>query len=260
LSAVLIAAYLFAALARITSRDAHEILADINALSSGALHQNPPLVGSDEFAQMSKTLVLARDQLTALLGTLRYQGTHDELTALANRALFSEKLTEALSSPGPSPGVVVIDLDGIRDVNNSFGHDIGDRLLRLLGARFHRAARRQDLVARLGPDQFGLLIADASDSQDTSETVSAIKAVLEQPVDVDGRLLRVQASVGTAISPDCGTRATELLRNADVAMHAAKSNGAGAGALVVFEPSMHEMTRNGPSCHSTWCRRSRRGS
>jgi diguanylate cyclase (GGDEF)-like protein len=239
--AVLVAAYLFAGFARITSQDARRVLADINTLTTGALHQTRPLVGSDEFAHMSQAVVVARDRLTSLLGALRYQATHDELTALANRALFTEKLTEALADPVHRPGVVVIDLDGLKDVNDSFGHVIGDRLLRALGARFHRAARRRDLVARLGPDQFGVLIIDAGDDRRTSEAVGSLKAALEQPVDVDGRLLRVQASVGIAISPDGGTTATELLRNADVATHEAKSNG--TGALVVFEPAMHEATR-----------------
>jgi diguanylate cyclase (GGDEF)-like protein len=241
LGALLVAAYLFAALARTTSWQARRVLADINALTSGTLHQSNPLHGRDEFAEMSRAVVVARDHLTALLGTLRYQATHDELTALANRALFSEKLTEALVDPAHSPGVVVIDLDGIEDVTDSFGHAIGDRLLRSLGARFHRAARRHDLVARLGPDQFGMLVLDAGHDGGAVPSLETLKTAMEQPVGVDGRLLRVQATVGIAISPEGGTTATELLRNADVAVHAARRNG--TGNIAVFEPAMHEATR-----------------
>lgn len=241
LTAVLAAAYLFAALARSTSGEVRWVLADINALTTEAPHQSDPLGGSDEFADMSRAIAVARDHLTALLGTLRHQATHDELTALANRTLFSEKLAEALADPTRRPGVVVIDLDGIEDVTDSFGHAIGDRLLRSLGTRFHRAARRQNLVARLEPDQFGLLILDTGPDEDALLAAETLKAAMEQPVGVDGRLLRVRARAGIAISPEGGTTATELLRNADVAVHAARRNG--AGNLAVFEPAMHEATR-----------------
>jgi diguanylate cyclase (GGDEF)-like protein len=249
LASVMVAAYLFAALARISSRDAQQVLGDINSLTTGALHQNHPLDGSDEFAQMSRAAVVARDHLTSLLGTLRYQATHDELTALANRALFTEKLREKLTerltadaATAQRVGVVVIDLDGFKNVNDSFGHDIGDRLLRALGARVHRGARRHGLVARLGTDQFGVLIMDASDDAATAELVTGLKAALEQPVDVDGRRLRVRASVGIATTPEGGATATELMRNADIAMHLAESSG--TGTLTVFEPAMHEATRD----------------
>jgi diguanylate cyclase (GGDEF)-like protein len=241
LVSLLACAYLFAALARATSSDAREVLADISAVTNGALHQTRPLPGNDEFARMSHAVVIARDRLTSLLGTLRYQATHDDLTALGNRALFTEKLAEALAEPGPRLGVVVIDLDGFKDVNDSFGHLMGDRLLRTVGARFHRAVRRRDLVARVGADQFGVLLMDADDEQRAGETLAALRTAVEQPVNVDGRLLRVRASIGIAFSPRGEGTATELLRNADVAMHTVKGSGSGLSAR--FEPAMHEATR-----------------
>ena len=127
-------------------------------MTSGQQPAVPPLEGSDEFARMSRAVTITRDRLTSLLGSLRYQATHDELTALGNRALFTDKIDEALAEHGPGVAVIVVDLDHFRDVNDSFGHDMGDRLLRAVGVRFHRACGRQNVVARLGGDEFGILL------------------------------------------------------------------------------------------------------
>jgi len=235
---LLAAGYLLAALYRSTRDDARRVLADINSLTTGMPNETLPLTGVDEFGLMSQGVVSARDRLTSLLGTLRYQGTHDELTALPNRALFTDKLTEMLATERQVQ-VVVIDLDGFKYVNDSFGHVIGDRLLRTLGARFHRSVRRGDLVARLGADQFGVLMLDAGTERECAEAVEALTLSLEQPIDIDGRMLRARASVGIAHRAE-GDTAAELLLKADVAMHAAKG---GSGRVVRFEPAMHEATR-----------------
>jgi diguanylate cyclase (GGDEF)-like protein len=235
------AGWVFGALYRATTGDVRRVLADINSLTGGVPNETEPMTGPDEFAQMSRAVVSARDRLTSLLGSLRYQSTHDELTALGNRVLFTEKLAEALADPDRQVGVVVIDLDAFKDINDSFGHVIGDRLLRTIGARFHRVVTRQDLVARIGADQFGVLLADAADDRRAAETLESLRVALEQPVDLDGRQLRTRASIGIALSSTGGRAAGELMRNADVAMHAAK--GGGAGRLAVFEPAMHEATR-----------------
>ena len=161
-----ITVYLLGALWRATSQDVRTVLEDISTVTTGALNQTVPLTGSDEFAQMSSAMVYARDRLTALLGELRYQATHDELTALGNRAQFIEKLTDALADGQPPLAVVLVDLDGFKDVNDSFGHEIGDRLLRTVGARLHRAAGRGDVVCRLAGDEFAVLLQDVGTQAD----------------------------------------------------------------------------------------------
>lgn len=242
--------YLLTALFRATTRDVRTVLDDISTVTNGAVHQTSPLSGSDEFGRMSRAVVYARDRLTALVGTLQYQATHDELTALANRSLFSEKVQDALStSPRPAghgddeprAAVLLVDLDSFKAVNDSFGHDLGDRLLRTIGARLHRSAPRRSVVARLGSDEFAVLVTDTRHLQVPQEIVGRLEDVLAQPVDIEGRLIAVQAGIGVALARAEDISALELIRNADVALSYAKNRG--KGQSVVFEPAMHDQTR-----------------
>ena len=121
-------------------------------------------------------MTITRDRLTSLLGSLRYQATHDELTALGNRTLFTDKIAEALAEQGPGVAVVVADLDHFRDVNDSFGHAMGDRLLRAVGVRFHRACGRQNVVARLGSDEFGILLPAGGGEPAALDVVERLRA------------------------------------------------------------------------------------
>ena len=245
--AALLAGYVFAAMYRAMTDDVRAVLSDISTVTSGGIHQTEPLPGSDEFARMSRAVVYARDQLTALVGALRYQATHDELTALGNRTLLTEKLEEVLTvtdeaGPGPSwVGMVIIDLDGFNDVNDSFGQGIGDHLLRTVGARFHKGVRRRDVVARLGGDDFAVLLPDISGEAEAREIVSRLQETLQQPVVVGGRRLRLRVNAGIALGRPGVDGALELLRNADVAKYAAKELG--KGQVAVFEPAMHARTR-----------------
>ena len=241
LAALVAAGYLFAAAFRSATQDVRTVLKEITTVTSGSVDSTQPLPGSDEFAQMSQALVYARDRLVALLGELRYQATHDDLTALGSRQLFMAKLEDALSSGTAPFAVTLLDLDGFKDLNDSFGHSTGDRLLRVVGARLHRAARRRDVVARLGGDEFAVLLKDVRDEQHAMALVQQIQAALEQPVELDGRPLPVRASVGVALGHPGSSSAVELVRNADVAMYAAKE--AGKGRAAVFEPHMHDRTR-----------------
>jgi len=241
LSLLLVVAYLLAAVYRATGKDAQAVLEDISSVTSGALTMGPPLEGSDEFARMSRAVVFARDRLTSLLGTLRYQAGHDELTALGNRTLFTEKLEEALASATGPVAVVLVDLEGFKDVNDSFGHDIGDRLLRAVGVRFHRAAGRRNIVARMSGDEFAVLISDPREAVAAQDVVLRLRAALEQPLDLDGRLLKVQAAFGVATATSRGVTATELTRDADVALNAARA--AGKGRISVFETAMQDRIR-----------------
>ncbi len=251
LGALLVLGYLLLALYRATSHDVRAVLEDISGVTTGQQAELPPLEGSDEFARMSRAVTITRDRLTSLLGSLRYQATHDELTALGNRALFTDKIDEALAEHGPGVAIIVVDLDHFRDVNDSFGHDMGDRLLRAVGVRFHRASGRQNLVARLGADEFGVLLPHGGGEPAALAVVDALRAALATPVDVDGRLLQVRASFGVAVAGPDRRTAVDLVRDADVALSAARDgapasgpDGAGVARMAVFEPVMHERTRD----------------
>ena len=196
LGALLVLGYLLVAVWRSTSQDVRALLEDISTISNGQQPRQPAMEGSDEFARMSRAMTITRDRLTSLLGSLRYQATHDELTALGNRTLFTDKIAEALAERGPGVAVVVADLDHFRDVNDSFGHAMGDRLLRAVGVRFHRACGRQNVVARLGSDEFGILLPAGGGEPAALDVVERLRAALHPPIDVDGRLLQVRATFG----------------------------------------------------------------
>ncbi|HYY10152.1 MAG TPA: bifunctional diguanylate cyclase/phosphodiesterase, partial [Kineosporiaceae bacterium] len=251
LGSLLVLGYLLVAVYRATSQDVHAVLEDISTVTSGQQPAVPPLEGSDEFARMSRAVTITRDRLTALLGSLRYQATHDELTALGNRALFTDKIDEALATHGAGVAVVMVDLDHFRDVNDAFGHEMGDRLLRAVGVRFHRASGRRNLVARLGADEFGVLLPFGGGEGEALGVVDRLRTALATPVDVDGRLLQVRASFGVAVASNDRRTAAELVRDADVALSAARdtvppstADGAAGTRVAVFEPAMHERTRD----------------
>ena len=236
-----ITVYLLGSLWRATSQDVRTVLDDISTVTTGALNQTVPLNGSDEFAQMSNAMVYARDRLTSLLGELRYQATHDELTALGNRAQFIEKLTDALEPDEPPLAIVLVDLDGFKDVNDSFGHEFGDRLLRTVGARLHRAAGRRDVVCRLAGDEFAVLLHDVGSHAEARKRIDAIMTSVTRTVDVRGRNLHVAASAGFALGRPGESTVVELMRDVDVALNAAKATG--KGVVTAFEPAMREATQ-----------------
>jgi diguanylate cyclase (GGDEF)-like protein len=254
LGSLLVLGYLLVALYRSTSQDVHAVLEDISTVTNGEQPREDLPSGSDEFARMSRAVTITRDRLTALLGSLRYQATHDELTALGNRTLFTDKIADALADTGGGVAVVVVDLDHFRDVNDSFGHDLGDRMLRAVGVRFHRAVGRQNVVARLGSDEFGVLLPKGGGKDAAREVVGRLHDALQAPIDVDGRLLQVRATFGVSVAgfPDRPDRRgpAELIRDADVALAAARdtapqtlADGTAVARISVFEPAMHERTR-----------------
>ncbi len=149
------------------------------------------------------------------------QARTDELTGILNRRGFAEELDRCLSSAPNSLSVLVIDLDGFKEINDSLGHQAGDFLLRVIGERFTTALPPDALVARLGGDEFGLAIPGGRVVAE--RTVAAIQASLERTVLLEGIPVRVGASIGLAEAPAHGTTRSELLRAADVAMYEAKT-------------------------------------
>jgi diguanylate cyclase (GGDEF)-like protein len=161
-----------------------------------------------------------------LEGRLEHQATHDSLTDLPNRALFHQELTAASANAvsGRQIGVIFIDLDDFKLVNDRFGHSTGDRLLRGVAQRLNSAIRRGDVVARLGGDEFAVLLRDIGTSADPIAVADRILEVLADPFDIDGHRLTARASIGIAIG-NSAVSSDELLRQADIAMYAAKSDG-----------------------------------
>jgi diguanylate cyclase (GGDEF)-like protein/PAS domain S-box-containing protein len=171
----------------------------------------------------------AEDELTR-------QAFHDGLTGLANRVLFADRVEHALrrsARSGLQPALIYLDLDGFKYVNDSLGHPAGDQLLRTVGDRLLGSLRPGDTVARLGGDEFAILIEESARPTDEGVAVAErIVQALTIPIELGERALTVSASIGIAVG-DSDATALTLLRDADIAMYQAKTNG--KARWVVFD-------------------------
>ncbi len=174
-------------------------------------------------AHASANLERARlvEELRFEVDSKSHQATHDMLTGLPNRMLFLSRATSALNSSG-GVAIVLLDLDRFKDVNDTLGHAIGDRLLCEVSERLLRAVGEQATVARLGGDEFALVIADVTGADRAIAIVNELNAVLSRPIEMDGLTLAVTASAGIALAPEHGDDVSLLLQRADIAMYLAK--------------------------------------
>jgi diguanylate cyclase (GGDEF)-like protein len=159
----------------------------------------------------------------------QHQAHHDELTSLPNRVLFTERLEGALDRAATEGRVAVmlIDLDGFKEVNDTLGHGTGDTILREIARRLGALEERGDLVARLGGDEFAVLVSAAPDEATLFAQAEGVVSSICEPLAADGLLLDIRASLGMAVFPEHAGHATGLMRCADVAMYAAKGAGGG---------------------------------
>ncbi len=168
---------------------------------------------------------------------LRHQAFHDALTGLANRALFTDRVQHALvirSAANGGVAVLFLDLDDFKAVNDSLGHLGGDMLLRHVAARLREALSPSHTVARIGGDEFAILVEEESGLAAAVDVAERVLEQFQQPFDLDQRELFVTASVGIAVSHD----SEELMRSANVAMYQAKASG--GAQYVVYAPRMDE--------------------
>jgi diguanylate cyclase (GGDEF)-like protein/PAS domain S-box-containing protein len=175
----------------------------------------------------------------ALEDMLRHRAFHDPLTSLPNRALFHDRVEHSLAARGRTAGgvaVLFVDLDDFKNVNDSLGHASGDQLLRLVGDRIRQCLRSGDTGARLGGDEFAVLL-DNADGDDATRVADRILAAFDTPVIIDGREIFVSCSAGIAVDADRSSGADELIRDADIAMYAAKAKGKARYQL--YESGMH---------------------
>src|SRR5581483_11596138 len=156
---------------------------------------------------------------------IMHMARHDALTDLPNRVLFREKMEQALAR-GEDLAVLFLDLDRFKTVNDSLGHPIGDALLCAVTERLQKAVRGADTVARLGGDEFAIVQMGAGPSQ-ASELAGRIIEAVAEPFDISGHQVVIGVSVGIAVAPADGEQPDQLLRNADMALYRAKSEGRG---------------------------------
>lgn len=163
-----------------------------------------------------------------LLGRLEHAAFHDPLTGLANRLFFKRSLEQAVSCAEryqEQVGLMLIDLDHFKQINDTWGHEAGDRVLKEIAHRLHSVPRASDLVARLGGDEFGILLSRLPDQNEMKVLAERLLDAIAQPVEFDGRSWPVTCSIGLTSYPSDANNADELQRCADLAMYYAKREG-----------------------------------
>lgn len=232
-------------------------VADIRSMVVAPLKHNNSTVGVLKIVSTSTYAFTARDVrvlelMSELIAAAIYyaarnetnalyqQATHDSLTGLANRSLFFDRLRHRIS-PGRRQvdplGILVIDMDGLKRVNDGYGHRAGDAALRELALRISRIPRRSDLVARLGGDEFGVILSDISQRDVLLAIVERLTQETDQPFRFEGRTLDLTASIGAARFPEDGKDVDALLEAADRSMYQMKRTRA------TTRPAERELTQ-----------------
>jgi diguanylate cyclase (GGDEF)-like protein/PAS domain S-box-containing protein len=174
---------------------------------------------------INKTLEKKVELRTKELYTQAY---YDNLTGLANRAMFNKALKQSISKAKRNQikiALFYIDLDRFKEINDSLGHSMGDAVLKEVSRRITNNIRLEDVFARLGGDEFTLIVEDFKNTQDVVYLAQKIIEVLEQPICIDEHMLYVSSSIGISFYPEDGDDAEQLLQNADAAMYKAKDEG-----------------------------------
>jgi diguanylate cyclase (GGDEF)-like protein len=180
------------------------------------------------------------EELELVTEQLRHQALHDALTGLPNRALLYDRIQQsilAMRRDGRPFALLFLDLDGFKEINDTFGHHAGDLLLGKVGARLRTILRGDDTIARLGGDEFAILLGAVDQPTHAAAVGAQLIAALEQPFVIDDRKVVTGASIGVAYCPEHGSDPTTLMRHADIAMYAAKAN---RGGLMIYDPRRDE--------------------
>ena len=174
---------------------------------------------ADARAELSDTQVQEREA--------RHLALHDAVTGLPNRSLFNDRLKNALAQAKRHSwrlAVMFIDLDKFKSINDSYGHDAGDKVLKIVAERLQSSVRGADTVGRQGGDEFVLLMLEAREDMDVANAARKVIENIAEPCEVDGLVLTVKPSIGIALYPDDGKSGKVLLKNADRAMYKAKQS------------------------------------
>ncbi|HJV42564.1 putative bifunctional diguanylate cyclase/phosphodiesterase [Caulobacter sp.] len=195
----------------------------------------------DKDGQPEKLVNLFKDitdrrRQTEAIETLAFK---DPLTGLPNRALFQHRFQEAVTASetlGEMFGLIMIDVDHFKDINDTLGHDAGDALLKRLAGMLQRAFRSGDTVARLGGDEFAVILRGLHGEADMMRPIQTLQELLRRPIEHGGRSFTASASIGAALHGDPDADPEHMIKNADIALYRAKESG--RNRSIVFEPSM----------------------
>jgi diguanylate cyclase (GGDEF)-like protein len=243
------------ALSRRMSRPLREIAAAAGDIAAGNWDRRVPIGGGAEASTMATAFNEMSSSLRAAQERLLHDALHDQLTQLPNRALFMERLQRAIGARTRHAdwlfAVLFIDLDRFKTINDSLGHPAGDALLLEIARRLAGAIRRDDTVsrpgtapgsdttlARMGGDEFTLLVEGIRDPSDAVRIAERIQAALAIPITLEGQEVFTSASVGIAVSTSFHATADDVVRDADLAMYRAKASG--GDQCAVFDATMHQ--------------------
>ncbi|MEL7180506.1 MAG: EAL domain-containing protein [Pseudomonadota bacterium] len=185
-------------------------------------------------------LIEKEQQLEATTRELKHIAAHDELTGLANRTQLSAFLESALENARQrqtAVGVLHVDLDEFKAINDTYGHAAGDTVLRVVAQRLQHRTRDGDLVARIGGDEFVVVCCELSNLKELTKIADAIRIAVDQPITWDNAVLHCKVSIGAALSDDDSQTAADLLVQSDFALYEAK--GAGRGRVAAYDAKLH---------------------
>jgi diguanylate cyclase (GGDEF)-like protein len=231
LAAIFISIFASMLIARSIARPVHELADVARRIASGDYSKNPPEPRSDELGDLATAFRTMQNKIAQRESRIMDLAYRDTLTGLPNRAKFNERLEAALLSAADVDlpvGVLLMDLDNFKYVNDTLGHSIGDLLLREVALRLRSAVTAPNaIVSRLGGDEFAVLLpgCNAGEARHVART---ILIGLEAPMAFEGHAVDVRASIGVAAYPDHGLERSTLMRHADVAMYAAKRSNVGS--------------------------------
>ena len=213
------------------------------------IHNHYDMEGAMSYVELSVTPLLDKEQncvgiiessrdITAHLAvqeelreqkiTLNYQAHHDVLTGLSNRILFNDRLEQGIKKSQRNKrklALFFIDLDHFKEINDSLGHTVGDKVLKAVTQRLSKVLRKEDSLARLGGDEFTVILEGLTQIQDASLLAEKILKSLREPITIENNVLYVSCSIGISFYPEDGVNAHDLLKHADVAMYKAKEDG-----------------------------------
>ena len=245
----------------IETRQSSRVKARINAYAGAFWFELQVTAYTDHHAQ-HEVLIVGRDVSSqqATEERLRHVATHDALTGLPNRSLLSDRLQMSIAQArrtGAGFTVLSLDLDGFKKVNDALGHAVGDALLRVAGERLLATLRDVDTLARVGGDEFVVLLSGAYNDAEINLITRRMIAAVQLPFDIDDNILYVSTSIGAAVFPQHGDSEVKLLAHADTALYRAKETGKSRCIIydhqkftqpehdVSMEAAMYEAVRNG---------------
>lgn len=206
----------------------------------------PSVSRRDELGLLEHRFQRFSEEVLAETTALEHQALHDPLTGLPNRMLLKDRLEHSIAAclrEQASMAFLLMDLDRFKEINDTLGHHIGDRLLQETAKRISEVLRKSDTIARLGGDEFAVLLPSA-DKRHAGAVCRKIIEAVEKPFTLDNLCLRVGVSIGIALCPECGEDSTTLMQRADVAMYNAKRGGLGF-SVYLPEHDQHSISRLG---------------